>query len=632
MLDLAILLMVFCVSVVSAEDESKDGYPTLFLLLCCFVTVGLSAIYCGLTIGIMGMDTTTLEIIASAGPFPDNTYAGNILPLRRLGHQLLVTLLLGNMLTLVLTSQFIAAVLNTSAVVKFVTSTLLILIFGEIIPMSICSNGKYALYLGSTSIPILRLSLIILYPVVKPLGLLLDCLVPHEPGDVFDREELKRLIALHSEKFASKTGIGGEESQMIIGALELKESCVEDVMTPLDNVRMVESSCGISSSLEQDLWQWGKSRVPVYAGDRCNIVGLLYVKSLIGIFSRETRKQITVGEFLQEHSIVPIALVSKQMSLLHALSMFERNHIQLALVSDSCLAEDAPLSTRENEKKEEEGSSSIGKGTLCGGDHTGCGLVVNQFSFYRIIPSCEFLQRKHSFSIIGIITLEDVIERLISSQILDEDECDARDNNASRTFGESEIEEEKTFEENEEFVPRINFFSFGVTFQPSEDVKTLSFDHHWSLAQFLCRTYVFFATWSVPHIIALLHEVGDIIVYPDRCNLPSEKILYTSNVPSQTFTLLLGGSAIVHYDVSIETEIHSFSSLGDEVLSTGLPFIPQFTATISRPARFIQITLDAIRVVEEKINTMRLFHRKTPVQLLTFSRRLKNTTKMEEKQ
>lgn len=626
MLVFAILLLALQINCAAAEEEEKDGYPPLLLALCCCITVALSAIYCGLTIGIMGMDTTTLEIIASAGPFPDNTYAGNILPLRRLGHQLLVMLLVGNMLTLVLTSQFIAALLNTSALIKFVASTLLILIFGEIIPMSICSNGKYALYLGSTSIPILRLSLVILYPVAKPLGMLLDWLVPHDAGDVFDREELKRLIALHSEKFASKTGIGGEESRMIIGALELKDSCVKDVMTPLDEVRMVESSCLISSSLEEVLWEWGKSRIPLYDGDRSNIIGLLYVKSLIGVFSREASKQITVGEFVQDHSIVPIALVSNQMSLLHALSMFERNHIQLAFVTDSSLGEMIPAFSQEqyNAEEEHKESSSLGKGTLCGGDHAFGGLVANQFSYYRLYSPSEFIRRTQNSSIVGIITLEDVIEKLISSQIFDEDEWGAQTCAKKNNF-DLDTGEETTAEKDEEILRRINFFSFGVPFSPAEEVKSLSFDHHWSLAQFLSRTYVFFATWTVPHIIALLHEVGDIIIYPEVSDSPSANVLYTSNVPSQTFTLLLGGSASVHYDVSIETEIRSFSSLGDEVLNTGAPFIPQFTATISKPSRVIQITLESIRAVEKKINTMRLFHREPPVQLFTFGSHLRNT-------
>lgn len=609
MLILVIFLSVLQIAT-AATSESQEGYPVLFLALCCCVTVALSAIYCGLTIGIMGMDETTLEIIASAGPYPDCKYAGNILPLRRLGHRLLVTLLLGNMLTLVLTSQFISSLLHTSSLVKFVTSTVLILVFGEIIPMSICSNGKYALYLGSTSIPILRLSLVILYPVAMPLSALLDCLVPHGAGDVFDREELKRLIALHSEKFASKTGIGGEESQMIIGALELKEACVQDVMTPLEEVLMIDSGTLINSSLEKDLWQWGKSRIPVYTDDRSNIIGLLYVKSLLGILTSENSKYYSVGEFVQEHSIGSIVVVSKQMSLLHVLSMFERNHIQLAFVADTCLA-----SVEHSQSSNEADSPSSGKhGTSSLEDSASQKFEENQFSFHKIIPQSELSESKLHFSIVGIITMEDVIEKLISSQILDEDEFDA-EHERSRSSTTGRAGEEATLE-GEEFAPRVNFFSFGVSSEPLAVRAPLSLNENWAVAQFLSRTYVFFATWSIPHIVTLLHEVGDIIVYPEMCHSSCEKVLYTSNVPSQTFTLLLGGSASVRYDVSIETEIRSFASLGDEVLGTCLPFLPQFTATISRPSRFIQITLDSIRFIEEKINRMRLYHRELPIEFL----------------
>lgn len=618
--------------VTGGEDSAVSGFPLPLLIFFCVLTVCLSAMYCGLTIGIMGMDATTLEIIAEAGPSPDCVYANNILPLRRLGHQLLVMLLLGNMLTLVLTAQLIAAILRTSVLVNFITSTCLILIFGEIIPMSICSNGKYALYLGSASIPVLRLSLFVLYPICRPLGLLLDYLVPHEAGEVFDRAELKKLITLHSEKFASQTGMGDEESKMIVSALELKETSVMDVMTPLEKVRMVNSAAVMDSALQQTFWEWGKSRIPVFEGDggKPRIVGLLYVKSLIGAFSREGAKNHTVREFLQE-TMTDIALVNGNVSLLQALTIFEKGRIQLLFVTQNQFSGGTPMFPPSKEgfgrdsisKKQKQRNS---KSSRC--DHEEDTSEEHNNENCRIISQDVLLHDEVEIDIVGILTLEDVIEKLISADILDEDEYDdsadgevveqeVSDDAVVPMFGDDHAspDGEAMRRKSDLQRPRVNFFSFSVPDSVESGVKPLSSDQRWVLAQYLSRSYVLFATWTIPHIMMLLSEVGDHVVYP-QTSQPSACVLYTSHVASQAFTLLLSGGMNVTYDHSIQTEMRSFSSLGEEVLASGRSFTPQYTAVLSRPSRFIRITVKDVRAVEQSINKIRQCHRLAPVRLL----------------
>lgn len=54
--------------------------------------------------------------------------------------------------------------------------------------MSVCKRQKYALYIGSRSLPVLQISLIVLYPIAKPLAMLLDCVVHHADGMVYDKQ------------------------------------------------------------------------------------------------------------------------------------------------------------------------------------------------------------------------------------------------------------------------------------------------------------------------------------------------------------------------------------------------------------------------------------------------------------
>merc|ERR1711971_374454 len=96
--------------------------------------------------------------------------AKQILPIRRDGNLLLCTVLLGN----VSVNSCMAVFLDsfTSGPAAFVTTTLLVVTFGEIMPQSLCY--KHGLLIGATLLPILKVFRILMYPINKPVALLLD--------------------------------------------------------------------------------------------------------------------------------------------------------------------------------------------------------------------------------------------------------------------------------------------------------------------------------------------------------------------------------------------------------------------------------------------------------------------------
>uniref|UniRef100_A0A7S1PL17 CNNM transmembrane domain-containing protein n=1 Tax=Neobodo designis TaxID=312471 RepID=A0A7S1PL17_NEODS len=94
----------------SPPTEEPHKLNTQTQVLLAVVLIALSAVFAGLTLGIMAVDTLSLEIIASAGSEPDRTHAQTILPVRRKGHQTLCTLVLGNMWANVMIAQFCADV------------------------------------------------------------------------------------------------------------------------------------------------------------------------------------------------------------------------------------------------------------------------------------------------------------------------------------------------------------------------------------------------------------------------------------------------------------------------------------------------------------------------------------------
>jgi metal transporter CNNM len=97
----------------------------------------------------MGQDHVHLQVIARSGTPKERNDAKRVLDVLQRGrHWVLVSLLLGN----VITNETLPIVLNREVKggwLAVLASTLLIVIFGEIIPQSVCA--KYGLSVGAWS-------------------------------------------------------------------------------------------------------------------------------------------------------------------------------------------------------------------------------------------------------------------------------------------------------------------------------------------------------------------------------------------------------------------------------------------------------------------------------------------------
>jgi len=156
------------------------------------VLVLLSALFSGLTLGVLGLDLNELEIIKAAGDPEQLKAAERLLPVRRQGNLLLCTLVLGNVAVTSLSSVLLSTL--TSGLVGFAISTVLITVFGEIIPQAVCA--RYALAIGARSVPVVRLFVFLFFPLTKPLALILDYALGDEVGMHFTRAEFLKLVAL----------------------------------------------------------------------------------------------------------------------------------------------------------------------------------------------------------------------------------------------------------------------------------------------------------------------------------------------------------------------------------------------------------------------------------------------------
>lgn len=187
-------------------------------------------------------------------------YARRIYPIRKNGNLLLCTLLLGNTSVNALLSILVAD--KFGGIVGVVSSTMLILVFGEIIPQALCN--RYALYLGSRAIPLVLTIIVLFYPIAKPLALILDCVLGEELTTTYSAKEMMKMLQIHVEENA----MDHETANTMTGALKYKNVAVRDVMTPLDNVFMLKTDEKLNFETIAKIFKTGYSRVPVFEVDK----------------------------------------------------------------------------------------------------------------------------------------------------------------------------------------------------------------------------------------------------------------------------------------------------------------------------------------------------------------------------
>jgi metal transporter CNNM len=67
---------------------------------------------------------------------------------------------------------------------------------------------------------------------------------------------------------------------IISGVLEMRKKTVGDVMTPIEDAYMLPIDSIMDFETISNIMDSGYSRIPVFEGDRKNILSLLYIKDL----------------------------------------------------------------------------------------------------------------------------------------------------------------------------------------------------------------------------------------------------------------------------------------------------------------------------------------------------------------
>lgn len=290
-----------------------------------FCLVLLGGVFAGLTLGLMGQDEIYLKVIASSGTENEKKAANKVLTLLGRGkHWLLVTLLLSNVITNETLPVILDRLLGGGFAAVF-SSTVAIVIFGEIIPQSICV--RYGLELGAFFSPYVLCLMYFMYPVAYPIAKLLDYILGQDHGTLYRKSGLKTLVNLHHTMGTERLNI--DEVTIISAVLDLKAKPVAEIMTPIEKVYALPSNRILDEDTVEEIFNAGFSRIPIYyPGEPQNYVGMLLVRILI---SYDPEDALPISSF----PLATLPETSLNTSCLNILNYFQEGKSHMVVVSET---------------------------------------------------------------------------------------------------------------------------------------------------------------------------------------------------------------------------------------------------------------------------------------------------------
>ncbi|RHY28677.1 hypothetical protein DYB32_005776 [Aphanomyces invadans] len=415
-----------------------DPEGFLVCLLSVIGLIAVAGMMAGLTMGLLSLDQLNLQILQTSGTDDEKDQAEKLLPIVKQHHLLLVTLLLFNAAANEALPVFLSRIVTEAQAVLI--SVTCVLLFGEIIPSAIFTGKqqlviaaalvpfKTTTFPGESKVSMLLSFWTELVHLKGPK----DIAVNSQGSDRYKRKELKALVALHhkqSQKWLRKTTrdltivtssltpmieesngkhkalygslhvtappllsttrgfsssgdqeeddalpvdsdatnestltappsvqttphvtvqrsrwsspslchhnaivscvgnyLHNDEVAIIHGAMDMSTKTVQMIMTPYDKVFMLDVEERLNDAVMVRILASGYSRIPVYKGHRNNVVGLLLVKRLIVLNPAEEKP---LKDLILRRPIV----ISPDHSCYSILNLFQEGRSHFALVT-----------------------------------------------------------------------------------------------------------------------------------------------------------------------------------------------------------------------------------------------------------------------------------------------------------
>ena len=257
--------------------------------------------------------------------------------------RLIGSVLLGNNLVNILAASLATALFTrlfgeSGVALATLVMTLLVLIFAEVLPKTYAiTNAETA---ASKTAPVIMLVIKVFAPIVSAVRLLVRGVlrvfgVQTDPDSqiLAVREEIAGALYLgHSEGVVEK-----EDRDRILGALDLGDRAVEEIMLHRSQIEMINAEDEPEAILDQCL-KSNHTRLPVYRDDPENIIGVVHAKDLLRAMHRLIVSSGVAPKALKSFDICDVAIkpyfVPETTTLDDQMRQFLRMRSHFALVID----------------------------------------------------------------------------------------------------------------------------------------------------------------------------------------------------------------------------------------------------------------------------------------------------------
>jgi Mg2+/Co2+ transporter CorB len=253
-------------------------------------------------------------------------------------------LLLGNNVANILSASLTTALLtdifgNRGVALATVVVTVLVLVFAEVLPKTVAIINP--LPVATKVAPAIQLLIILFSPVVTTVRAFVR-LILRVFGLHPDPEA--RILALRDEiagaiSFGHSEGAVEKESRdRLLGALDLGERTVDEIMRHRSNIDMIDADLGPDEMVSRVLAS-SHSRLPVFRESEENILGIIHTKDLLREVERLSRVNVAKGQPLMTGlDVLKVAMkpyfVPDTTTLDEQLREFMKRRTHIALVVD----------------------------------------------------------------------------------------------------------------------------------------------------------------------------------------------------------------------------------------------------------------------------------------------------------
>ena len=288
--------------------------------------IAMSAVFSSMETAFSSVNKIRLKHDASNG----NKKAAKALEISENFDKALTTILVGNNIVNILSSSlgtflFVGMFGSAGVAVSTVVMTVLVLIFGEIVPKTFAKQNAEKCVLAFAA-PLNGLMWILapisaLFSFIQK-GLLKVSKPDNSPN--FTEDELKYII----EEIEDQGVLEEQESDLVRSALEFDDIIIEQILVPRVKVVAIERNEEIEK-IKEIFIRDRYSRLPVYENSIDNIIGIINEKDFFALIIGSEGKPVNIEGIIQK------ALYVSEMKLIsEVLYEMQRTKIHMAIVKD----------------------------------------------------------------------------------------------------------------------------------------------------------------------------------------------------------------------------------------------------------------------------------------------------------